>query len=56
MQYQWELRLLIKTNLKKCYNENPEICEENGMFGYYNYKPYFDIMFEDKAGFKPKDE
>jgi hypothetical protein len=40
----------------KYYNENPEICEENGMFGYYKYKPYFDIMFEDKAGFNPETE
>lgn len=38
------------------YNENPEICEENGMFGYYKHKPYFDIMFEDKAGFNPETE
>jgi len=40
----------------KYLNENPEICEENGMFGYYKLKPYFDVMFEDKAGFNPNTE
>lgn len=37
----------------KYYNSNPEICDENGMFGYYVHKMYFDVMFEDKAGFNP---
>jgi len=37
----------------KYYNSNPEICNENGMFGYYASKPYFDVMLEDKAGFNP---
>jgi len=40
----------------KYFNENPEITNENGMFGYYKYKPYFDLMFEDKAGFEPEVE
>ena len=32
-------------------NENPEINEAH--FGFYKYKWYFDIMFEDKSGFNP---
>jgi len=35
----------------KYVNENPEISTENGSFGYYDKKPYFNVLFEDKAGF-----
>lgn len=34
-------------------NENPEV--ENTRYGNYRDKPYFDILFEDKAGFVPSD-
>ena len=34
-------------------NENPEISEANGHFGNFEQKPYFDVLFEDKAGFDP---
>lgn len=41
-------------NIKfKYVNENPEISTENGSFGYYYDKPYFNVLFEDKAGFEP---
>lgn len=30
-------------------NENPEVT--NRSYGYYNQKPYFNVLFEDKAGF-----
>lgn len=39
----------------KYYNENPEICGENGSFGNYEKKFYFNVLFEDKAGFFPED-
>jgi hypothetical protein len=34
-------------------NENPEINEAH--FGYYKDKWYFDVLFEDKAGFNPEE-
>jgi len=34
-------------------NENPEITNENH-FGCYDQKPYYNILFEDKAGFNPE--
>jgi len=34
-------------------NDNPEISDSNGSFGYYNDKPYFNVFLEDKAGFDP---
>ncbi|MEL7003651.1 MAG: hypothetical protein AAFN93_13085 [Bacteroidota bacterium] len=30
-------------------NENPEV--QNGSYGFYDYKPYFNVLFEDKSGF-----
>ena len=39
----------------KYYNENPEICGENGSFGNYEKKFYFNLLIEDKAGFFPED-
>lgn len=30
---------------------NPEV--KNGQYGYFNEKPYFNVMLEDKAGFDP---
>lgn len=32
-------------------NENPEICD--GAYGFYGQKFYFNVLFEDKAGFDP---
>jgi len=38
----------------KYVNENPEISEASGCFGCYDKKPYFNVYFEDKAGFRPE--
>jgi hypothetical protein len=35
-------------------NSNPEIDSSKGNFGYYKDKFYFDVLFEDKAGFIPE--
>jgi len=35
------------------YAKNPDV--ENNALGYYDYKPYFNVLFEDKAGFSPED-
>ena len=32
-------------------NNNPEVKSEEGGYGYYKDKPYFNVLFEDKAGF-----
>ena len=32
-------------------NVNPEVTTEVGGYGYYEQKPYFNVLFEDKAGF-----
>jgi hypothetical protein len=37
----------------KYVNENPEISESTGCFGYYYKKPYYNVLFEDKSGFSP---
>jgi len=37
-------------------NKNPEISSRNGNFGYYEDKFYFNVLFEDKAGFNPEKE
>jgi len=34
-------------------NENPGISSNMGNFGYYEEKFYFNVLFEDKAGFDP---
>ena len=33
-------------------NKNPE--PNNTSYGYYEDKPYFNVLFEDKAGFDPE--
>ena len=33
-------------------NENPEV--ENSKYGYFEKKPYMNVLFEDKAGFNPE--
>lgn len=35
-------------------NENPEV--ESKKYGYYEKKPYFNVLFEDKAGFEPMED
>ena len=35
-------------------NENPEISSAKGSFGYYELKHYFNVLFDDKAGFNPE--
>ena len=35
--------------------ENPGISSNMGNFGYYETKFYFNVMFEDKAGFDPRE-
>lgn len=37
----------------KYINENPEITDAKGSFGFYDKKPYFNSYWEDKAGFRP---
>jgi len=37
-------------------NENPGISSKNGNFGYYENKFYFNVLFDDKAGFDPNTE
>lgn len=37
-------------------NENPNISSNNGNFGYYEKKFYFNILFDDKAAFEPEIE
>lgn len=37
----------------KYINENPEISTDKGSFGYYDNKFYFNVFFDDKAGFNP---
>ena len=37
-------------------NENPGISSKNGNFGFYVHKFYFNVLFEDKAGFDPEKE
>jgi hypothetical protein len=37
----------------KYVNENPEISTAKGAYGYYDKKPYFNAIFEDKSGFNP---
>ena len=35
-------------------NKNPDV--ENTIYGYYEDKPYFNVLFEDKAGFDAKND
>lgn len=37
-------------------NKNPGISSNMGNFGYYEEKFYFNVLFEDKAGFDPTTE
>jgi len=37
-------------------NKNPEVTSVEGGYGYYEDKPYMNVLFEDKAGFDPEHE
>jgi hypothetical protein len=37
-------------------NENPEIDSSKGNFGYYEDKFYYNILFDDRAGFAPEED
>lgn len=37
-------------------NKNPEVETQEGGYGYYEDKPYMNVLFEDKAGFNPETE
>lgn len=37
-------------------NENPDISSNNGNFGFYDKKFYFNVLFDDKAAFRPNIE
>lgn len=48
------LEILEKDGIHfKYVNENPEISDSKGSFGYYYTKPYYNILFENKSGFDP---
>lgn len=48
------LELFVKHQIHFDYvNENPEVKTDLGGYGCYDKKPYFNILFEDKAGFDP---
>ena len=40
----------------KYINENPDINTSKGNFGHYTSKFYFNVLFEDKAGFDPMND
>lgn len=57
--YPEELKIYQDTFIKdginfKYSNENPEIADAKGSFGYYEQKFYYNVMFEDKSGFNPE--
>lgn len=50
-------KVFKKADIKfKYINENPEIDSTKGNFGDYTKKFYFNLLFEDKAGFDPENE
>jgi hypothetical protein len=57
--YPEELKVYRKTFEKdgiifKYNNENPEIADAKGSFGFYERKFYFNVLWEDKSGFDPE--
>lgn len=36
-------------------NENPEVKTDPNGYGNFDLKPYFNVIFDDKAGFEPQD-
>lgn len=40
----------------KWINKNPEVATDNNGYGYYEQKPYFNVLFEDKSGFDPMED
>lgn len=49
---------ILKENgiIFKYINDNPEIDSSKGNFGFYDKKFYFNVLFDDKAGFDPETE
>lgn len=48
------LKIFEKDEIKFNYvNENPEVSDKHGNFGYYEKKMYFNVLIDDKAGFDP---
>jgi hypothetical protein len=39
--------------LFKYVNENPEVSDAKGSFGFYDKKPYYNVLIDDKCGFDP---
>jgi len=53
-EIQQYLDFFEKNNISfKYVNENPEVVD--GAYGYYQDKFYFNVLFEDKAGFETKE-
>jgi hypothetical protein len=51
------LKIFEKNNITFSHvNKNPNISSRMGNFGYYEDKFYFNVLFEDKAGFDPETE
>ena len=56
-EIEYYLKVFKENNIHfKYVNENPEIDSSKGNFGDYSKKYYFNVMFEDKAGFDPEHE
>jgi len=55
-EIEFYLKNFAAHNIKFDYiNENPEVKTGVGEFGCYDKKPYFNILFDDKAGFLPSE-
>lgn len=51
------LELFEKNDIHfKWVNKNMDVVTDNSGYGYYEDKPYFNVLFEDKAGFDPNTE
>lgn len=40
----------------KWVNENPDVPTNNNGYGYYEDKPYFNVLLDDKSGFDPEED
>jgi hypothetical protein len=55
-ELEFYLKIFEENDIKfKYINENPEVDSSMGNFGDYTKKFYFNLMFEDKAGFLPEE-
>ena len=51
------LKFFKENNINfKYVNKNPEVTTDNGGYGYYEEKPYFNVLCDDKAGFFPDED